>query len=722
MNSTFQGTITWVVAVPGLTLAAATNQIPSTSLPVQTLPTTRVVGASETDMAAPVRPLTSPDEQEARKRLSEVPGAISFRDTQDMNRGLASGFQDLLARTPGVILQSENSSEVGEISIRGSGVLSDEEPIGVAFRLDGFVMNQADGETILEDYDIGSIRYAEIFRGANAFRYGAITLGGAINLISKTGYDARPFETRLEGGSFGFFRGQVASGGVEGPMDYHVSVTGRRSDGFREHQAENSEGFAGNLGWKISDSLENRTYLSLSRTDRQRPGGLTKEDLRENPRQADPEAISQDLNRSWTYSRIADKLTYKTGPTEVESGLYWWHRSFELRDYYNDESRDGIERYYSDNVGFFLNSSTRFEVLGNDNRLTVGVEPHFERQVGSNNQNILGRPGDLTARYSELSVNAPIYLEDQQYLTDRFSVVAGLQAIYAQRRFHNLYTETVTGDTSANLVLRGLNPKIGMVYEFDKYSQLFANYSRSWQPPSFDNMLEFDDTPGGSLVFTPLAAQRAWTAEVGGRGEYGRFRWELALYHSWVRDELLDVNNAQGVNLGAINVPRTEHQGIEAGLETELLNGVFLRRGPGQMLDSLAWEQSYTLTDLHFDHDAVYGNNRIASIPIHLYQGALTYSHPSGFYAGPTLRWSITSFPVDHANTLSSDAYALLGFRIGYQTAKGFSVFLEGRNLTDKRYSSDAESIPDARTEGGNPALFHPGEGRGIYAGLSWRL
>ena len=53
-----------------------------------------------------------------------------------------------------------------------------------------------------------------------------------------TGYDADPFAVRLEGGSYGYFRGQISGGGVAGPFDYIGSVMGRYRDGFREHSTE----------------------------------------------------------------------------------------------------------------------------------------------------------------------------------------------------------------------------------------------------------------------------------------------------------------------------------------------------------------------------------------------------------------------------------------------------------------------------------------------------
>jgi iron complex outermembrane receptor protein len=63
------------------------------------------------------------------------------------------------------------------------------------FLLDGLNFNQGDGETILEDFDVGSLSYAVVFWDVDAFKYGALTLGGAINLVPFTGYDTPPFQS-----------------------------------------------------------------------------------------------------------------------------------------------------------------------------------------------------------------------------------------------------------------------------------------------------------------------------------------------------------------------------------------------------------------------------------------------------------------------------------------------------------------------------------------------
>jgi iron complex outermembrane receptor protein len=207
--------------------------------------------------------------------------------------------------------------------------------------------------------------------------------------------------------------------------------------------------------------------------------------------------------------------------------------------------------------------------------------------------------------------------------------------------------------------------------------------------------------------------------ELGTRGEHGRFEWELALYRSWLRNELLELNDAQGNDLGAVNVNRSYHQGIEASLDIELLKSVFLQKKKEGAGDRLTLSQTYTLNDFHFDGDSVYGQNRIAGVPIHFYEAELLYVTTAGFYAGPNVQCNITRYPADEANMLFADSYALIGFKIGYRPKKGFSIFLEAKNLTDKHFASAVDPIADARIAS-DPQIFHPGDGRAFYGGISW--
>lgn len=701
------------VTIQWLAIGASNSaDVPSTSSP-ETL--SRVI---VTDQAEP-ESLTSPAAGKAAEQKREVPGGFTLRTTEQMERGRASNFEDLLKRTPGLFLQTENGTEVTRVSIRGSGILSEDEPLGVQFMLDGLTLNQADGEALLEDFDLATVKYAEVFRGANAFKYGSITLGGAINLVTMTGYDADRFRVRLEGGSYGYLRGQVSFGGVAGLFDYVGSVMGRSRDGFREHSAENTERLFGNVGYKFGDQVENRFYVTLDRVDRQLPGGLTKQELKDNPRQPNAGAVTEDFNKKWDLIRLADKFSLRNDGREFDAGLFWFHRNMEERGFFTADFREGITAFYSDNYGASLNFVTRDELFGRRNIFTVGSSPQLEREVAQNFENLRGHRGQTTALNTGISINVPLYAENQHYLTEKISVLLGMQAIYAQRHFEDHFLSDDQGNQSHEQDFYGWNPKAGMIYEFDAGNQVFLNFSGAWQPPSFDNMVEFEEGPNSSVVHTPLQPQRARTLELGTRGQRGRFEWELSLYRSWLRNELLDLNDAQGNDLGAVNVHRSYHQGIEASLDLELLHPVSLPMEKDSPRDRLTFSQTYTLHDFHFDGDSVYGQNRIAGVPVHFYEAELIYATATGFYAGPNVQWNVTRYPADQANTLFADSYALLGFKIGFQSKKGISIFLEAKNLTDKHFASAVNPMADARTAS-DAQIFHPGEGRAFYGGISW--
>ena len=694
-------------------------------LPPTTVTGTHIVGS-----------LTSPSLSQAAEKKEHVPGGYSVQGVEPLYQGRVSSLEDLFQNAPGLVMLSENEVEVSKVFIRGSGIYTEDEPIGVEYLIDGQTLNQGDGEIILEDFDVSTIKYAEVYRGANALQFGALGLGGAVNFVPFTGYDAPLANVRLEGGSFGFFRGQVSSGGVDGRFDYYISFSDRSRDGYRDHSRESTQFLFSDFGYKISHQLENRFYVIADQTDRQLPGALTLQQMQQDPQQPDPNAVAENYRKDWTYLRLADKLAYESGGESADLGVYYWHRNaYEPNLYVQDpvnsakDFNQGIGAFWADNYGGLFNSVTTSEISGHDNLFTTGFNPTAEREVDSYYANLNGSPGQATGNDTEWSANAVAYAQNQLYLTEKLSLVAGLQAAYVVRNFYDAYANSAPQDLhqSGKLDFRTLNPKIGLIYELTDKDQIYANFSRSWQPPSFDDMVSFDSGPNTSQTFTPLEPQGAWTAEVGARGEDGRFQWELSLYHSWVRDELLDEFNPQtDAEVGGVNIPKSYNQGIEAGLDIRLLDSIFLKEDKNQFGDRLTLRQNYTLTDLHFDNDPTFGNNRIAGVPVHDYEAQLLYEAPNGFYAGPNVQSILTSYPVDNSNTLHAPAYTLLGFKAGMQFGKNISVFFEAKNLLDERYASSVDPISDNAANGGVPGqsaqVFHPGDARSFYFGLSWKL
>ena len=672
----------------------------------------------------------SPSAQEAEERLRTVPGAADVYTSDDYKRGRGDYLDDFLRYQPGLEIQSSQGAEDTHVSSRGSGEDND-DIIGLAILIDGIPINQGDGEAFLHDVDLQTVKYAEVYRGADALRYGGVTLGGAIDLVTVTGREAAPFAAGFSFGSFGYTQQQISSGWSVGPFDAYVAVTDHTLDGYREFSEENYQKVSASFGWRLNSAIENRLYFYYGRLDQNNPSSLTKQDMYADPRQTEDEAVQEDWSTKWDYERLMDRLAISGSDWTFQASLEWNHRQQTQRQEYESDFRLGAVRFYSDDYAADFVFESHADLFGARNRFTAGLLPTFESESDAFYADANGSLGASLFADRTYYTNFPIFTENQYYLTGQLSLLTGFQAVYVDRVFRDGYRSVYLGDQTHQDHYLSFNPKLGLAYQWNKECLVYVNGSRSFQPPSFDESLGVQEGVNGGEVFHDLESQKAITLEAGTRGSAGPLTWDLALYRTWLRDELLALNNSQGQPLGTVNARRTVHEGIEAGSELELAHSLFVKgssmdRGKdGKEMksehtsDRLVMEQTYDLNDFRFADDAVYGNKRIAGNPVQSYKAEIRYEHPCGIYFGPNVEWNIVKYPVDEANTLFADPYALLGFRAGYKMKKEFQVYFEAKNLTNKTYAAYVEPIADARIGDDNDS-FSPGNGRAFYGGMSY--
>jgi iron complex outermembrane receptor protein len=657
---------------------------------VSSLPTVNVTDQKE------IQSSTTPSLEVAKKRMNRIAGGANVVDGESYRNGRVSNLKDALGFSPGVFIQPRFGSDEARLSIRGSGLQRTFHMRGINMLQDGIPVNLADGGGDFQSLDPLNYGYIEVFRGANALQYGGTTLGGAINFISPTGYTAPKYQLRMEGGSYGYLRAQAATAGVKDNIDYFLSYTHTQQDGFRDHAQQNNHRVSGNVGIKINDQLETRFFAGYVDTDSKLPGSLTKRENRETPRkrQSDPFSLSSDQARDFQSWRIGNKTTYTFGKNRVELNAFYsykdlFHPIFMVIDQINHDYGGGA-RFVSEE-----------DLFGRKNIFTAGITVQNgdtrDRRYVNRGGKAVGLPVNA---YNQNALNLTAFLENQHYLTPHWVAVTGGSWTYAKRGLDDLL---VRGN-SFNEDFTKFTPKVGVRYEINDDTQIFANYSQSFEPPSFGELT------GGQLI-TKVYDQRGHTAEVGSRGKFDKWNmeWDAAYYHTWIKNEMLSLSDSRGLPLGTVSADKTIHQGIELGLTNRFLD------------DHLALRQSYMWNDFRFDGDKVYKNNRLAGVPEHFYRADLVYNWDQGFYFGPNVEWTPSKYAVDHANTFYADGFAILGLKAGYNIKKyGLELFVEGRNLTDAHYTASTGVISDAR--GRDQNLFAPGDGTTVYGGLQWRM
>ena len=637
--------------------------------------------------------LVVPDTAQATTTIERIPGGVEVVPDTAFKDGPSAGIKDILAYVPGVVTQPRFGPDA-RLSIRGSGLSRSYGNRGIQALVDGVPINSSDGLLDFSELDPTAYRYVEVYKGANALRYGGNSLGGAINFVTPTGRDAPRFDGRVDVGSFGFVRGQVSTGGTEGILDGFINLSSQREDGYRDHSQGSFDRLNTNLGFLITPDIETRFYVSAYEWRSRIPGEVDKTTALNNPKAANPDWVLQDQQRNIDSIRFTNKTTVRLGSTTVDFGVYSLSRHVDHPIFqYLD--------FTADDYGGFVRATDERAVAGMTNRLTAGVNVNNGSIDTEQFVDLAGAvKGALVASMVDTSRNVTAYAEDSLAVVPTVSLIAGVQYQHAVRDRRDRFL--ANGDQSGTASYDLWSPKVGVLWDVLPGWQTFANVSRSAEAPSYDTF------SSGTPSSASLKAQTATTFEIGTRGHLDEANWDVSIYRSQLRNELQCLTTGPFSSCSTINAGRTVHQGIEAGGSAPIARSLFATG------DRVLVNVAYTYNRFNFDGDARFGDNQLPGVPRHVLRAEALYRHPAGIYAGPNVEWAPGSYFADNANTLTIDPYALLGFRIGYASSAGWSAYVEGRNLTDRRYISTVAIAGTATT---TSQLFNPGTGRSVYSG-----
>lgn len=627
----------------------------------------------------------------ARSEAQETPGAVAVISREQYADHLAMHLGDALHAAPGVYAEKRWGEEV-RLSIRGSGVGNSSHNRGVVLAQDGVPFNQADGFGDFQEIDLLSVRHIEVYKGGNAIRFGGATMGGAIQLNTPTGYNAPDRnELRLEAGSFETWRAHGELAREWGDTDLWAGVSTLGAEGWRDHSAQSSQRLSLNAGRRFGEEREIRMLLSAADIENQIPGALSLSQALEDPTAAAAANVAKDYRRDMTSLRGSAQTRWRLNDAwSFEGGVYGAVKAL-------NHPISVVIAQDSRNTGAFGRLRWAGELGGMEADLLVGAWLRDGKLDGLTFQNIAGERGALTGDNTQRATAVDVFAEGRLFVTGQLALVAGGSWGRATRD----YADHLNPTRDASKDFEWFAPRVGLLWEGEGGAQVFANVTRSVEPPHFSALVQ---TPYPDFV--PVQAQEAWTVEIGTRGRKGPVSWDVALYRMAVENELLSFLTAPDIPAATFNAGDTVHQGLEAGLDWTMW-----REGDRR----LKLHQTYAWTDLRFEGDAHYGDGRLPVVPEHHYHAELSYS-AGRWSIAPSLQWTPKDTWVDFANTLKSPGYAVWSLNATVAVTSGIKLFLDARNLTDERYIANASAVTDARVA--PTSVFWPGEGRSAFVGL----
>lgn len=641
----------------------------------------------------------SPVVEDAATRVTRTPGGVDVVAADDFGDRVAVSLRDALAFSPGVYTQPRFGQEV-RISIRGSGLSRGFHMRGLTLLQDGIPINMADDNGDFQELDPQVFQHIEVYRGANALRLGGSTLGGAINAVTPTGRSAPGMELRMDGGSFDTWRTKAAYGYADEAADMWAAVTADRSDGDRDHGRRKALRFNGNVGLKLSDTIETRFYVSAQTIRQKLSGALKESEVLTNPAKGN---FIGDQARDIDSLRFQNRTTVQLGKGQLVFGAFVATKSLHHPIFQVIDQKSTV-------WGLFGSLDLAGEVAGMPVELTLGSQARFGGGTSRQFININGQSGAPTANIIPDARTINSYGEVRIAPLPSLWVIAGGIQTHGKRDIDNRFAPLRSGEASFD----SFAPKFGLLYEPIEAVQVYANYSRSVELPGFS---ELSQTPaGGAPGFTPVGAQKAWTAEIGTRGRLGMANWDISLYRADLRGEMLQYNVVPGtIPAATFNADRTRHQGIEAGLDLSFTPWATLR-------------QVYQYSDFRFRGDVQFGNNRLPVVPRHFYRAELRLGTEK-LSVSPSVEWLPQGAWVDYMNTKRVNGYATLSLNAQAEVKPGVTLFVDARNLTGKHAVGDISALvryvaddPTTPLVDESSTAFYPIERRAIYGGVRARF
>ena len=653
--------------------------------------------------------------------LHLVPAGVTVLGPDVLRRGRpAAALEEVLRLVPGLYAVNPGNPAIDErISVRGFGARSAFGVRGVQVILDGIPQTLPDGQGQLTDVDLAEAERIEVLRGGTSTLYG--NAGGGVIAI-ETRRTGAPTHGRTGAPTHGRTYGSVAAGGdgwfkvlADAAVPVGSGTLGlgggwASSDGWRDQSA--AETRRARLGWAgILGSTDLRATLRWTDQPRsENPGGLTAEEVDEDPTQAAPANLAVDARKAveqWAGALVmtralgapthgrADAPTH--GRTDAPTHRVRLAVFGSLRDVENPLAFGTI---LLDRVNGGFRAEATLPLGG---RMAPLLTTGLDAQWAEDDRINLTPDGatvtlDQVDRTRELGPFALLRLAPAR----AWVVSAGLR--YDHVRFAVDDRLTTDGDDSGDRTMARLVPSVGVVWARGDGFEPYAGIRSSFETPT---TTELANRPEGGGLNPDLGPQTAVHWELGARGRSPALEWSAALFLADVDDLLVPFEDpAEPGRRFFRNAGQSRHRGAELG--------VTWRPAPPLTLRGAYTRTDFAYVDYEVDGERFDGNT-IPGVPRDFLMAGVELRLDGGL--GAALEQAIASrVEADDANTAAADGWASTDLRLwwdGRAGSRGIRPFLSVRNLFDRAY------VGSVVVNAAAGRYYEPAQRRWLSAGVS---
>lgn len=656
----------------------------------------------------------------------DLPVAIDVVTKENIQNGqLQMLLSESLVRVPGITAQNRNNqAQDPQISSRGFGSRSAFGVRGIRVYVDGIPLTMPDGQGQPGIVDLSAIKSIEVMRGPFSALYGNSS-GGVIQMFTEDAPKTTEIGATLMFGSDDTKRQVMNAAGTEENIEYLLNVSNFETESYRDHGAGQKQQATAKFRINFSEDTKLTTLVNWFDQKAQDPLGLTRAIAFTSPQSAGVGAVASNTRVYRSHTQIGFNLEHAFNPNNsINIMTYVGTRENEQylslpssapvnangraseisRDFWGSDVRwdnkgEILSRPYNISMGLTYGEM-------NDARLDTNADNGIKRTIYIPNNTNYG----LNRNEDNISKNFDQYIQGKLSVLDNVDIHAGARHTKINLEVKDKFITGISanGDNSGSVEFQKTTPVIGIVWKIMPTLNLYANYGRGFETPTFIEAA-YTSTGANSTPNLSLKPSESRNLELGAKAFIGdNTQANLNLFRITSKDELVISSSASGRTVYT-NANETKRTGAEFSLDTRFAN-------------NFSTYLSYSLLNAKFDTTF---NSTFSTIPegniipgtykTQLYGEVAWKYAPLGFSTAFEGRHNSKVY-VNDTNTDTAPSYTIFNLRAGFEQNFGkwhLSEYMRIENMFDKDY------IGSIRVGDTSQRFFEPAADRNFLLGLN---
>ena len=621
--------------------------------------------------------------QEKSLRLAPL-SASSVTGTAIQNRNI-TGIKEFSSFIPNLFMPDYGSKLTSPVYIRGIGSKINAPSVGL----------YVDGIPYFEksalDFNFTEIDRIEVLRGPQGALYGRNTMGGIINVYTKSPLKYQGTNAYISNGTYGL-QGYALSHYRSIGEKFGIAVSGNynKSDGYftnlyTDKKADNQKSGSGRirLEWLPRPDFSVQLMSSYDYSDQ---GGY-------------PYAVCDSVTHRPGDVNYNDYSYYKRTLSTTGVSLEYRGKNFSLGSqtafqYLSDHQ--GIDQDFSPKSIYFARQDQKQKMVSEEFNIKSTSKSRYKWLFGAfgfwqgiDNTVILDY---LAQNYSTRKLyTIPTYgfaLYHQSTIDDLLvkglSLTFGIRYDYERASTDFLYYKDSVASSKevdkfySKLKFSQVTPKFSLQYMFPSTGLVYATVTKGYKTGGFNTSFERDE----DRTFEP---ESSWNYEVGAKHPFldNRLRAEIAFFYIDWKNQQISQPLPSGRGSMLKNAGRSVSKGVELSLQGNLFNGFMLQANYGFTHATFKKYQNGK-TD--------YAGNFLPMVPTHTFAIGADYTraNPCPHIDRFTISLNYTGtgrIYWKEDNHVSQPYYGLLNGK--FSVTKGFATFaIWAKNITATDYTA----------------------------------